>query len=445
MSLYLKRVKGGKNMDRMSLWLEEKLLPLGAKVNSIKFLRVVRLSMMPTIPFIIVGSMVLIILNFPFIDKVVPASGLQFLSDILSPLTKTTMSLVALFLAYLMGHNYVKETEKTSADAVYCGLTTLIAFFTLTPFSVQVGEELVDGVIPTVYMGSSGMFIAMIASYFVAMLYCYIFDKDIKIKLPDSVPQNILSSFEALIPAGIALVVTCIVNYLIGLTSFGNIHEAFSAILAKPLLAVGTGLPALLITQGLAQLLWFLGIHGDQIVGSVMKPILDTANLQNFDAYMAGIDRPFIITYQMTETFIQIAFMSLVIAVIIVARSQRLKGTGKIAAVPAIFCISEPVVFGLPIIMNVTLLIPWVLVRPVFGLITYLFMYFGLCPSPTGVTIPWTTPPLLSGFLVTNSIMGAVVQLICLILGVLLFIPFVKVLDRKFRQEENEASLENNN
>lgn len=428
-------------MERISLWLEKRLLPLGAKINSIKFLRVVRLSMMPTIPFIIVGSMVLIILNFPFIDKVIPATGMQFLSDVLSPLTKTTMSLVALFLAYLMGHNFVKETGKTSADAVYCGLTTLIAFFTLTPFSTQVGEEIIEGVIPTSYMGSSGMFIALIASYFVAMLYCYISDKGLKIKLPDSVPQNILSSFEALIPAAISLLAVCVINYLVGLTSFGNVHVAFSEILAKPLLAIGTGLPALLITQGLAQLLWFLGIHGDQIVGSVMKPILDNANLQNFEAYMAGLDRPYIITYQMTETFIQIAFMSLVIAVIIVARSHRLKSTGKIAAVPAIFCISEPIVFGLPVLMNVTLLIPWVLVRPVFGLITYLFMFFGLCPTPTGVTIPWTTPPLLSGFLVTNSIMGAVVQLICLVIGVLMFIPFVKILDKKYRQEENEGEL----
>lgn len=428
-------------MERISLWLEKRLLPLGAKINSIKFLRVVRLSMMPTIPFIIVGSMVLIILNFPFIDKVIPATGMQFLSDVLSPLTKTTMSLVALFLAYLMGHNFVKETGKTSADAVYCGLTTLIAFFTLTPFSTQVGEEIIEGVIPTSYMGSSGMFIALIASYFVAMLYCYISDKGLKIKLPDSVPQNILSSFEALIPAAISLLAVCVINYLVGLTSFGNVHVAFSEILAKPLLAIGTGLPALLITQGLAQLLWFLGIHGDQIVGSVMKPILDNANLQNFEAYMAGLDRPYIITYQMTETFIQIAFMSLVIAVIIVARSHRLKSTGKIAAVPAIFCISEPIVFGLPVLMNVTLLIPWVLVRPVFGLITYLFMFFGLCPTPTGVTIPWTTPPLLSGFLVTNSIMGAVVQLICLVIGVLMFIPFVKILDKKYRQEENEDEL----
>lgn len=168
-------------MEKFSLWLEKKLLPFGVKINNIKFLRVVRESMMPTIPFIIVGSMVLIILNFPFIEKVVPASFLVFLSDVLSPLTQTTMSLVALFLAFLMGYNYVKTDVSNKANPIYCGLTTLIAFFVLTPFHVQVGEEIVDSVIPTTYMGSSGMFIALIASYFIAMLYCFIFNKDIKI------------------------------------------------------------------------------------------------------------------------------------------------------------------------------------------------------------------------------------------------------------------------
>lgn len=427
-----------KSMNKMSAWLEEKLLPLGAKVNSIKFLRVVRSSMMPTIPFIIVGSMVLIILNFPFIEKVVPAAGLAFIADLLSPLTRTTMSLVALFLAFLVGYNYVKETEKTVADPVYCGLTTLIGFLCLTPFNLTVGKELVEGVIPTSYLGSSGMFVALVASYFVAMLYCFVFDKGLKIKLPDAVPPNVMSSFEALIPAGIALVAVCIVNYGLSLTSLGNIHNAFITILEQPLLAIGTGLPAILIGQGLAQLLWFLGIHGDQIVGSVMDPILTSAGLKNLEAFQANDPLPYIITDQFRALFMVIAFMSLVIAIVIVAKSSRMKNMGRISIFPAMFCISEPIVFGLPVVMNVMLFIPWIIVRPLFGLITYAFMYFGLCPYPTGAVVPWTTPPLLSGFLATNSIMGAVVQLICLIVGVLLFIPFVKAIDSKFRKEEEE-------
>lgn len=160
--------------------------------------------------------------------------------------------------------------------------------------------------------------------------------------------------------------------------------------------------------------------------------------MENLAAYNAHKTLPYIITQQFASLFVVIAFISLVIAIVIVSKSNRLKEVGKLSLIPACFCISEPIVFGLPIVMNVILLIPWIIVRPVFGLITYAFMYFGLCPAPTGVTLPWTTPPILSGFLATNSIMGAVVQIICLIIGVLIFIPFVKILDKTYRKEEAE-------
>lgn len=158
--------------------------------------------------------------------------------------------------------------------------------------------------------------------------------------------------------------------------------------------------------------------------------------MENLSAYTAGDAVPYIITDQFRALFVMIAFMSLVIAILIVSKSNRLKGVGKVAVLPATFCISEPVVFGAPVVMNAMLFIPWVLSRPVFGLITWLFMKFGLCPYPTGVAIPWTTPPVLSGFLATNSIMGAVVQIICLAIGVLMFIPFVKMIDKTYHQEE---------
>ena len=340
-----------------------------------------------------------------------------------------------MFLAFLMGYNYAK-TEEQKCEEVYAGITTLVAFLIVSPLSITVGEEVIGGVIPTTYMGSQGMFVALILCYLVAKVYCKILSSKLKIRLPDSVPPMVSSSFELLIPVISTLVLVCSINYCFTLTSFGNIHALVNEIIQKPLLLIGTGLPALLISQGLAQLLCFFGLHGDQIVGSVMDPILQTAGMENLSAYTAGDAVPYIITDQFRALFVMIAFMSLVIAILSVSKSNRLKGVGKVAVLPATFCISEPVVFGAPVVMNAMLFIPWVLSRPVFGLITWLFMKFGLCPYPTGVAIPWTTPPVLSGFLATNSIMGAVVQIICLAIGVLMFIPFVKMIDKTYHQEE---------
>ena len=150
------------------------------------------------------------------------------------------------------------------------------------------GEEVIGGVIPTTYMGSQGMFVALILCYLVAKVYCKILSSKLKIRLPDSVPPMVSSSFESLIPVIITLVLVCSINYCFTLTSFGNIHALVNEIIQKPLLLIGTGLPALLISQGLAQLLWFFGLHGDQIVGSVMDPILQTAGMENLSAYTAG-------------------------------------------------------------------------------------------------------------------------------------------------------------
>lgn len=424
-------------MEKISQFLESKLLPLGNKLNSIRFLQVIRMSMMPTIPFIIAGSFVLIILNFPYIDKVIPVEVMTVLSNILSPITTTTLSIVALFLAFLIGYNYAKIAYEET-EPIYVGITTLVGFLTLTPLTIIVGKEAVGGVIPIANIGSKGMFVALLGGYLIAKLYCFILKKGIKVRLPDSVPPMVSDSFESLIPATLTLIAVCLVNYGITLTPYNDIHTLINELLQKPLLAIGTGLPAVLLSQFFAQLLWFLGLHGDQIVGSVFDPILNAAGIENLNAYQAGDALPYIITEQFRALFVMIAFMSLVIAVIIVARSQRLKQVGKVSALPALFCISEPIVFGVPVVMNVILFIPWVICRPLFALISWLFMYFGLCPAPTGAVIPWTTPPILSGFLATNSIMGAVVQIVCLVVGVLLFIPFVRVIDKQFRKEEQE-------
>ncbi|WP_267897431.1 PTS transporter subunit EIIC [Thomasclavelia ramosa] len=246
-------------MDKFSKFLEEKLMPIGQKINNIRFLQVIRMAMMPLIPFIIAGSFTLIVLNFPFIDKVLPAGFLEMLGNVLSPLSGTTLSLVAMFLAFLMGYNYAK-TEEQKCEEVYAGITTLVAFLIVSPLSITVGEEVIRGVIPTTYMGSQGMFVALILCYLVAKVYCKILSSKLKIKLPDSVPPMVSSSFESLIPVIITLVLVCSINYCFTLTSFGNIHALVNEIIQKPLLLIGTGLPALLISQGLAQLLWLFWI-----------------------------------------------------------------------------------------------------------------------------------------------------------------------------------------
>ena len=428
-------------MEKLDRFLEEKMLPLGQKINSIRFLCVVRDAMMPLVPLIISGSIVLLLLNFPGIDQVVPAAVMEVLRGLLVPLNSATMGMLALSLVFGIGYNYARHAGKRDS-ALFSGIVSLASFFVVTPLSVGEGDSLVSALSMS-FTGVAGMFVAIIIGYLAAKLFIFIVAKNLTIKMPDGVPPMVTKSFESLIPAFITLFAACVLNYVMLQTPFENVHALITTYIQKPLHPEDTSLPAMLVTEALHQFLWFFGLHGDNLVGSVMEPILRTADATNLEAFRAGESLPFIINQQFESLFVVIAFMSLVLACLIVGRSRRMRETTKLAAAPALFCISEPTVFGLPIIMNIYLLIPWVLVRPLFVLISYGFMVTGLCPAPTGVTLPWTCPPVISGVLATNSIMGGVVQIICIAVGVLLFIPFVKLLDKSYKAEESaEGSAE---
>ncbi|MFV0382132.1 MAG: PTS sugar transporter subunit IIC [Breznakia sp.] len=424
-------------MEKFSLFLERKLLPIGEKINRIRFLQIVRMSMMPIIPLIMAGSFVLIILSFPYLNEVIPSEILTVAYAIFSPLITATFNLIALFLAFLVGYNYSSQ-EDERCNNVYVGLTTLAAFFIISPTGVVSGETVVAA-IPTQFMGAQGMFVALIFSYIVAIICCKFMKSNFKIKLPDNVPEMVSASFESLIPIVITLVFASIVQYGFTLTSYENIHQMISSVIQQPLTAIGTSLSAIVFTQGLAQVFWFFGLHGDQIINPVINPILVAANMENLAAFTQGTDLPYIITESFRGVFVQSGFISLAIAIIIATRSKRYRKVGKLMTLPTVFGVSEPTVFATPVVMNFALFIPWVLVRPVFAIITYMFMSTGICPPPTGVDIPWTVPPLISGFLTTNSIMGALVQLICLTVGVIMFIPFVRVMDKTAISQEEEV------
>ncbi|MFQ6874806.1 MAG: PTS transporter subunit EIIC, partial [Coprobacillus cateniformis] len=149
-----------------------------------------------------------------------------------------------------------------------------------------------------------------------------------------------------------------------------------------------------------------------------------------------------IFTGQFFTGFIWMQFVSLIVACLISAKSEQLKAVGKLSIGSACFNISEPIVFGSPVVLNFMLLIPWVVTMAVFVLVTWGFMQSGLCPYPLGADIPWTTPPLISGWLITGSPMGAVVQIVNVIIGTFIYLPFVKMYDKQLVKQEQVGQTE---
>lgn len=419
-------------MEKISGFLEKFLAPIGQRLATNKPLTIIRQSMMGLLPLTIAGSISLIIQYFPFIDKIISAEVMAQITDFLGMMSNATLSLVGLYLAGLIGYFYAKQEDN---EGIYGAIVSISSFLILTPFTA---DENFNSFIPMQWLGGQGLFVAM----FVGLLSGFIFNKlmasKATIKLPDSVPPMVSEPFKMLVPSLITFTIFCTIRYIFTFTSYGNIHAAIFTLLQQPLLSLGTTLPASIIVVVIIQLLWFLGLHGQNIVGAVMLPIWMSATVSNLTAVTNGEAPTYIFTNQFFSAFVWMQFFSLIIACLIGAKSAQLKSVGKLSVGAAVFNISEPIVFGAPVVTNVMLFIPWILVMVIYVLITWIFMKTGMCPLPTGADIPWTTPPLLSGYLSTGSIMGAVVQLINLAVGTLVYLPFVKIYDKQLLKQESE-------
>ena len=190
----------------------------------------------------------------------------------------------------------------------------------------------------------------------------------------------------------------------------------------------GTSIIGVMVMGALSGFLWFFGIHGGNIIMSVTTPILMPLALENLAAYEAGKPLPYIITSDFGSgyTFVGIGSMlSLAILMCLFSKSEKMKNLGLLSIVPAIFFINDPLLFGLPAVLNVLFLIPLTCFRPLLALLTYLVMKAGIVNAPVGCQLPFTTPPIISGFL-QGGVSLAVWQILMILLTCVMYWPFFK-------------------
>ena len=260
------------------------------------------------------------------------------------------------------------------------------------------------------------------------------------IKMPDMVPPAVSKSFAALIPGFFIISTALVIRVLFEVTPFASIHNVVSVLLTKPLTAIGASYGGVLAITTLIHLLWTCGLHGANIVFGVADPALYVLMDQNRMAFEQGQALPNVVTKQFFDIFQSMGgsgtTFSLAIMLLLWSKSKQLKEIGKLSLGPALFNINEPILFGLPIVMNPLLIIPFILSPLAAVTITYWAMKIGLVARPTGVAIPWTTPPIISGYLVTGKISGAVIQIVNFFVTGLIYYPFFRIWDHKKLKEE---------
>ncbi|MFS0673907.1 PTS cellobiose transporter subunit IIC [Ornithinibacillus sp. 179-J 7C1 HS] len=426
-------------MNKFMEFLENILLPIADKLNNNRYLTALRDGFMVSLPLIIFGSIFVVLANLPFLDKLIGEEAFASYQSALGPASAATLSIMGMFVIIGIGY---KLTQQYGLEAIYGGAVAIASFLILTP---QVLEG-VSGVIPTASLGAQGMFLGIFTAFVSAELYRFFTQKNWTIKMPPGVPDAVSKSFSALIPITLTLSFFLIIRIIFSYTPFETVQNFIYTIIQQPLTALGSGLPATIIAVLLIQVFWFFGLHGQIIVNSVFDPIWYTLNDENLQAFQAGLELPNVVTKQFIDTFLvgmggSGMTLAVIILIFMIGRSRQLKELGKLGAPAGVFNVNEPMIFGLPIIMNPLVLIPWIIAPVVVTFITYFAMSTGIVPKPAGIIVPWTTPPLLSGFLATgNAWQGAALQAFNLLVVMIIWWPFLKILDKNYYETEKKGN-----
>lgn len=423
--------------------MKEKLLDSVEKLTNQKHINAIKKGMMAYVPFTIIGAIALLIAYFPYqgyIDAVTAILGVKDATvwqNAITSINNAGMNLGAILATVFIAYNLSKE-YKEIIDPIYGTALTIGIYFLMIPW------QTVDGnlVISTSYFGTGSLIVGILLALVIPELYRYLMEVDVlKIKLPPQVPPMVADSFSSLIPMAIISIIFLALKLLIGVTPYGDIHTMINTIIGGPLTVLTGSVWGYLVALFLTNLLWILGIHGSSIIlGGVLAPFLIMLSDQNRLAAQAGSVLPNIITNEF-NTFIGGVGLYICIACLIVCKNKQTKPLCKMALVPAIFGIHEPLVFGLPIMYNIYFAIPYV-VLPILGtILTYIVQTLGWVAKLNGTGVPWTSPVGIYGFLATGGhISGFVWQVILGVIYTLICIPFAKAFDRSKLKEE---ALEN--
>jgi len=422
------------NLDK----IQEKIQPVTAVIGQNKYLQAVMKGMMLILPATIMSAFATLLKIFPIpaYQNFIASNGLAKYFDVPINFTNNFMAvLVSFAVAYALATSF-------QVDAFPAGLISMVSFFILTPYTLGDMGPLGQAFnIPNQWLGSMGIFTGMIVAFVSTRLYVAMTKKGLVIKVPDSVPEFVSKSFSSLVPGIVILTIFSIIAAIFSATSYGSIHTLIYTFLQAPLTSLGSGIGSVLIIALLAQILWFLGLHGHAVTIGVVAPIWAAMDAQQLAAFSAGQPLPnitgmaFFFTY-CAGNLIQLAFM-----LAFMAKSVRYKTLGKVAFVPALFTIGEPLAYGTPLVMNLVFAIPYILMDVVVLGLAYYLTVAGILPPVGGINTPVGTPIIISGF-IQGSWRIAAFQLVATVLRFVCWYPFFKVADNMAVEEEKNAELE---
>ncbi|MGH1841055.1 PTS transporter subunit EIIC [Enterococcus gallinarum] len=448
-------------IDKIMNTIQNKVLPIATKIGNQRFLVALRDSFIGTMPIVMTGSIALLINAFLVdipdqfnLQKI--TSFFQWWVDINNLVFKGSISIVALLFIYCLGVNIAKIYK---TDTLSSGLVALSSFiisignsmtstynlsnnnnidlttlFTGVEGIKVTGSSLnvtISGLLPGTQINSNGYFTAIIIGFLSSIIFCKLMNKNWTIKLPDTVPPAIAKPFLSIIPALVSLYIVAIFTFSFTKITDLLIIDWVYKVLQTPMLGLSQSFLAVVLVAVLTQFFWFFGIHGGNVMAPIMEGVFGVALLANLEAYQNNETIPYVWTSVSYGSFVWYATLGLLIAIFWVSKNSHYKEVAKLGIMPVLFNIGEPVMYGLPTVLNPILFIPFLLCPAVMSSVAYLVTDLGWV-SPVTQNVTWVMPPVLYGFFSTGFDWRSIIlSIINLFLATLIYLPFVRMANKK--------------
>lgn len=422
-------------MNKFFKWMEKSFMPVASKIGSQRHLMAIRDGFVAIMPLILAGSFA-VLLNNTLLNWV---PFFEFLRGINGNVWWGTLAIMTLVVVFSTSYSLAKSY---GTDGLAAGLISVAAFLAVTP---QSHGEAGWGYIFHGFLNATGLFTGLLVAIFATEIFVKLTKRNIVIKMPDTVPPAVGRAFAAVIPGVVSIYVFSIISHLFSAIGETSVYDFIYTTIQAPLQGLGQGVLSAMIMAMLINLFWFFGLHG----ANIMDPILNSIYLPALEANAAAIQMGGQATNYITRVFFDVyvhlggsgATIALIIAIFLVVKKRKeYKDVAKLGLPNGIFQINEPMIFGLPIVLNPIMFIPFIITPGVLTLVAYLATAIGLVPA-TFVQIPWITPVGIGGFLATGgSIRAAILALVNLAIAVMIYLPFVKIADMQAEEKRSSQS-----
>lgn len=423
--------------DHFQSGLEKIVGPVTEKITTNRFIMALTEGFMCTMPITLGTAVIAVLANLPIKawSTLLNNTGIYAVAQDFIALT---LSLLAVYVVGAVAYCYTKNEKQ---NAITGALLALASFMVLLPIEHITNETgMAVSMLKTSYLGSEGIFVAILCGMFVSWMYCALMRKNLQLKMPDAVPPMVSKSLSPMFVAMIIFTIMFVIKYVCTLTPYGNLFTVINTLVAQPIAKFGASPVALISVFFLMNLFWFFGIHPNAILSCYM-PILMMVGAANTQAFIDGKELPYFM-FAVLGGVVQIGgagnTLGLCIATFF-AKSEKYKTMRKIFLPANIFNINEPIIFGFPVMLNPLYFIPMILSPIVSGIVAiFLAQILPIHFNPT-ISMPWVTPGFVTVFL-GGGFPLLLIWLVSLGIHTLMYFPFFLMDDKRTRLEEQASA-----